>query len=71
MGAIMIRCSATGQAISTGFRSDRHSFARMPVFFARAYCPHCQTHHEWFAQEAWVQEADVDRLPDEARGKAA
>ena len=60
MGAIMIRCPATGSAVPTGLRADRQSFARMPVFFARAYCPRCGAHHEWFAREAWVDEPTLE-----------
>jgi hypothetical protein len=71
MGSIMIRCPATGRALPTGFRADRESFARMPVFFARAYCPHCNAHHEWFAREAWVDEAPAEHNAREERRVAA
>lgn len=67
MGSIMISCPATGHALPTGFRADRESFARMPVFFARAFCPHCNAHHEWFAREAWVDEAPVEQHSPERR----
>lgn len=56
MGTLMIRCPDTGRDISTGFVTDRRSFAAMPVFFARVLCPLCNTEHEWFAREAWVCE---------------
>jgi hypothetical protein len=56
MGTVMIRCPATGRDISTGMAADREDFARSPVFFARSFCPICQTKHEWFAAEAWVAE---------------
>jgi hypothetical protein len=52
----MIRCPATGHAISTGIEADREQFVRSPVFFARSLCPLCRIQHEWFAQEAWVDE---------------
>lgn len=54
MGAVMIKCPNTGQAISTGMRADEASFASTPVFFSRTLCPICRTLHEWFAKEAWV-----------------
>jgi hypothetical protein len=66
MGAVMIRCLATGQAIPTGFHADSRSFSRTAVFFARAHCPHCNAQHEWFAREAWVEEE-----PRHLGGKAA
>jgi hypothetical protein len=53
----MIRCPATGSAIPTGIRADRSSFGSTPVFLARAFCPLCREEHEWFAKDAWVQEA--------------
>ena len=61
MGAVMVRCPRTGRDIATGMVSDRESFRAMPVFFARVYCPSCQTEHEWFAQEAWVRENKPER----------
>jgi hypothetical protein len=61
-GAVMIKCPETGKTIPTGIVADRASFHATPVFFARAYCPHCRTEHEWFAQQAWVCEAGADRM---------
>jgi hypothetical protein len=58
MGAVMVRCPETGQDIPTGIVADRESFKATPVFFARVHCPICRTQHEWFAQEAWVCEAE-------------
>ena len=62
MGAVMIKCPATGTAIPTGLSTDGQSFARTPVFFARAHCPLCRTEHEWFARDAWVQEGRSERV---------
>jgi hypothetical protein len=61
MGTLMIRCPQTGREISTGMRTDQDSFKTAPVFFARSYCPLCQTEHEWFAKDAWVRESDPAR----------
>jgi hypothetical protein len=58
MGSVMIKCPETGRAISTGMVADRETFQQMPVFFARVLCPLCRKQHEWFAQNAWVCEAD-------------
>jgi hypothetical protein len=63
MGAVMIRCPQSGREIETGMVADRESFLATPVFFGHAYCPICQTEHEWFAQEAWVCEGEPERHP--------
>src|SRR5262249_43191132 len=67
MGAVMIKCPDTGRDIPTGLVADSESFRATPVFFSRVYCPICRTQHEWFAQQAWVCEAE----PVEVRNKAA
>lgn len=64
MGAIMIRCPATGRPIRTGLEMDRLKFSCTPVFFADAYCPLCEASHRWFARDAWVDEPE--RVPAEA-----
>jgi hypothetical protein len=56
MGMVMIKCPQTGSAIPTGIKTDRESFMRRPVFFARTRCPNCHVDHTWFAREAWVSE---------------
>jgi hypothetical protein len=68
MGAVMIKCPDTGRDIPTGLEADRESFRATPVFFSRTFCPLCQTHHEWFAQQAWVCDAAE---PDVARRREA
>jgi hypothetical protein len=60
MGTVMIKCPETGREIPTGLEADRASFDSTPVFFARSYCPICQTEHEWFAREAWVCDAEPE-----------
>ena len=67
MGAVMVRCPATGRDIPTGIVMDRESFRATPVFFAQVDCPICLTKHEWFAKEAWVCEAE----PGPARPRRA
>lgn len=56
MGMIMIRCPQTGSAVPTGIKVDREAFRCSAVFFARTLCSACNDRHEWFAQEAWVNE---------------
>jgi hypothetical protein len=64
MGIVMVKCPDTGRDISTGIVADRASFNATPVFFARVYCPMCQTEHEWFAGEAWVSDSEPCAPPD-------
>ena len=52
MGMVMVKCPQTGRAIPTGIETDRESFRRSPVFFARTRCPISHTDHAWFAPEA-------------------
>ena len=59
MGILMIRCSRTGRAISTGTYVDATAFRSSPVFFGQTYCPHCNTTHEWFARDAWVCDSEA------------
>ncbi len=54
MGILMIRCSKTGRAISTGTYAEAAAFRSSPVFFGQTHCPHCNATHEWFAKDAWV-----------------
>jgi hypothetical protein len=42
--------------ISTGIEADGNTFACSPVFIADTYCALCDTHHRWFARDAWVEE---------------
>jgi hypothetical protein len=62
---VMVKCPETGRAISTGIETDRESFQRCTVFFARTRCPICRTEHAWFAREAWVEQprAKLTRRP--------
>ena len=60
VGVVMIKCPATGHAISTGIEANRDGFRQRPVFFARTLCAICRSTHEWFAREAWVEEPSVE-----------
>jgi hypothetical protein len=59
MGILMIRCSKTGLAISTGTYVEAASFRTSPVFFGQTYCSHCNAIHEWFAKDAWVCDSET------------
>ena len=56
MAIVLTRCPATGQPIVTGVEIDEVSFARLPSFVGRVFCPHCSTEHEWTKDGAWVAE---------------
>lgn len=60
MGRVMIRCPVTERAVATGIEADRSTFNSTPVFFAEAFCPHCQANHPWFARDAWVEGPRAD-----------
>jgi hypothetical protein len=62
MGSVMIMCPETNRPFATGLVADAARFRASPVFFARAFCPHCRANHEWFAGNAWVDEHGQDRL---------
>lgn len=59
MGTLMIKCPKTGSTISTGIQTELSTFKNSPVFFARTFCPQCQTEHEWFARSAWIHESNT------------
>ena len=54
MGMVMVKCPQTGHAIPTGIKTDRESFARSAVFFARTRCPIGRADHDRFDRAAWV-----------------
>jgi len=51
MGILMIRCSKTGRAISTGTYVESAVFRSSPVFLGQTYCLHGDATHEWFAEK--------------------
>jgi hypothetical protein len=66
MGSVVIQCPATGRTVPTGIEADRLKFSCSPVFFADAYCPHCNASHRWFARDAWVEEPRARSLAEAA-----
>ena len=41
MAKIFTDCLVTGQPIDTGIEIDEASFARLPPFVGKIFCPHC------------------------------
>jgi hypothetical protein len=54
MPSIMITCTRTGRAISTGIDTDPVTFLRIPNVVATTHCPLCQADHTWTAARAWI-----------------
>ena len=54
MGAISIRCPATGELVSTGMSMERDSFYRSVLTGNSVKCPHCGITHIWSKAEAII-----------------
>ena len=51
----MIRCSKTGEPISTGIVTDEYSLAQFPDVPSRTHCRACGLDHVWWKREAWLE----------------
>lgn len=56
MAKLLTDCLVTGQPIDTGIEIDEVSFARLPSFTGRLFCPHCGTEHGWSKDKARLVE---------------
>jgi hypothetical protein len=54
MPKIITDCPVTGRTIDTGIDIDEGSFARLPAFVGKVFCPHCGTEHAWNEEKARV-----------------
>ena len=54
MGALMITCPNTGQAISTGIETDEYTLKQIEDVPTRTRCPLCGLDHTWWKREAWL-----------------
>jgi hypothetical protein len=54
MSSVMIRCPATGHAVSTGIETEPVVFRRLPKVTARMRCPACGQEHAWNVGVAWL-----------------
>jgi hypothetical protein len=52
-------CPVTGRPIDTGIEIDEESFARLPSFIGRIFCPDCRQEHGWSTDKARL----ADRKP--------
>ena len=54
MSLVMIKCPATGRAVSTAIEIEASSFRRLPLVTAHMHCPACGRDHEWTVSSAWL-----------------
>ena len=47
MPKVFTICLVTEQSIDTGIEIDEATFARLPDFSGKIFCPHCGTEHVW------------------------
>ena len=52
MPKIFTICLVTEQPIDTGIEIDEATFARLPEFSGKVFCPHCGTEHVWSKDKA-------------------
>jgi hypothetical protein len=50
----MIRCPATGRAVSTAIETEPSVFRKLPKVLARMHCPACGQNHMWTVSSAWL-----------------
>jgi len=55
MGAISIKCPATGEPVSTGMSMEVASFYRSVLTGNSVKCPHCGETHIWSKDEAVIE----------------
>ena len=58
MPKIFTTCLVTGQPIDTGIETDEASFALLPTFLGKIFCPHCAREHGWSKDTAQVVDGD-------------
>jgi hypothetical protein len=54
MSKLFTTCLVTGQSIDTGIEIDEASFALLPAFAGKIFCPHCKSEHDWSKDTARV-----------------
>jgi hypothetical protein len=58
MAKLFTTCPVTGQSIDTGAEIDEASFALLPAFVGKIFCPHCAQDHEWSKDTAHVVDGE-------------
>ena len=55
MASVMIKCPATGRAVSTAIETEPTVFRKLPEVSARMCCPACGRDHTWTVSSAWLE----------------
>ena len=63
MSKIFTNCPVTGQRIDTGIEVDEASFAALPEFAGKIFCPHCNAEHEWSKDKSLRPRGRLTRNP--------
>jgi hypothetical protein len=64
VSSVMIRCPATGRAVSTAIETEPSVFRKLPKVLGRMHCPACGQDHAWTISSAWL--AGEPRLVEQA-----
>ena len=56
MSSVMIRCPATGRAVTTAIETAPAVFRKLPEVAARMRCPACGQEHVWSPSSAWLED---------------
>jgi hypothetical protein len=54
MSTVMIRCPATGLAVSTAIETELSTFQKLPKVAGHMHCPACGLDHTWSTCSAWL-----------------
>jgi hypothetical protein len=71
MSTVMIRCPATGQAVSTAIEIEPVVFRNLPKIAALMRCPACGKEHVWMTSSAWLSGGPRIVEPPERKPEAA
>jgi hypothetical protein len=55
MSMMMMKCPASGKAVTTGIELDAGTFFCLPDIFLHVRCPHCDLQHSCWTHEAWLE----------------
>jgi len=61
MSKVFTTCLVTEQPIDTGIEIDEATFARLPEFSGKVFCPHCGTEHVWSKGKARLVSDDKSK----------
>jgi hypothetical protein len=56
MGALMLKCPATGREFAIGIEMEEERFRKLPDTVTKSRCPYCGLEHRWWTREARLAE---------------